>query len=102
MPSVTDCPLSGEDLEAFRVIVHEIGSDLRPPTQVERTIVEKIAYAEWRLTRIAVWETQLIDAALAGESAPCMTLFGKSPDEALARLQRYEAQIQRAWHKRAA
>jgi hypothetical protein len=27
-----------------------------------------------------------------------MTLFGKSPDEALARLHRYEAQIQRAWH----
>jgi hypothetical protein len=90
--------LQGEDLARFRTLVREYHADLRPRTSVENALVEHAAYAEWRLLRIAVWETQIINAAVAGEAAPCMTLFGKSPDDALARLHRYEAQTQRAWH----
>jgi hypothetical protein len=90
--------LQDEDREQFNQLVRETSTDLRPRTNLEHTLVEQVAYAEWRLLRIAAWETQIINAAVAGETAPCMTLFGKSPDEALARLHRYEAQIRRAWH----
>jgi hypothetical protein len=61
-------------------------------------LVEQVAFAEWKLLRIAQWETQIIDATLANQQAPCEKLFGKSPDDALARLHRHEASVRRAWH----
>jgi hypothetical protein len=90
--------LQGEDLEHFRNLVRENRTDLRPRTAIENSLVEQIAYAEWRLRRIAAWEAEIINAALAGRPAPCMNLFGNSPADALARLHRYESQTNRAWH----
>ena len=90
--------LAGEDKLDFERFLFECKIDLAPHTHTEHALVEQIAFAEWKLLRASQWETRIIDAILAGGAAPCMALFGKTPDEALARLHRYESGIRRAWH----
>ena len=90
--------LAGEDKLAFEHFLFESKLDLAPSTHTEHMLVEQVAFAEWKLLRIAQWETQIIDATLANQQAPCEKLFGKSPDDALARLHRHEASVRRAWH----
>ena len=96
--SSVNITIAGEDLEDFHALLRETTFDLSPLSTIENALVQQIAYAEWKLLRIARWETDLIDATLAGRIAACQTLFGKSPDESLARLHRYESQVRRAWH----
>jgi hypothetical protein len=87
-----------EDRREFQTLVHELTVDLKPLTSVETALVQQAAYAEWRLLRIARWESEIITAALSNRTAPAQRLFGKTSDEALTRLHRYETQIRRAWH----
>ena len=90
--------IAGEDLEEFQQLLFETITDLAPRSTVEDAIVQQIAYAEWKLLRVARWETDLINAAMSRREATCQKLFGETPAEALTRLHRYEAQIRRAWH----
>ena len=90
--------LATEDQTQFEHLLFECKLDLGPHTHTEHTLVEQVAYAEWKLLRIAQWETQIIDAALSNQQAPCQILFGKSPEESLTRLHRLEAGVRRAWH----
>ena len=90
--------IAGEDLEEFQILLHETAIDLGPRSTIENALVQQIAYAEWKLLRIARWETEIINAAMSRREAYCQKLFGETPAEALTRLHRYEAQIRRAWH----
>ena len=90
--------LSSEDRTQFEHFLFESKLDLAPRTHTEHALVEQVAFGEWKLLRIAQWETQIIDATLSNTQAPCEKLFGKSPDEALARLHRHEAGVRRAWY----
>jgi hypothetical protein len=65
----------------------------------QQNLCDQISYAEWKLLRIAKWETQIIDAALVGQTADCQQLFGESPAQALEKLHRYEAQVRRGMHQ---
>src|SRR5687767_14738584 len=90
--------IAGEDLEEFQILLHETAIDLSPRSTIENALVQQIAYTEWKLLRIARWETEIINAAMSRREAYCQKLFGETPAEALTRLHRYEAQIRRAWH----
>ena len=90
--------IAGEDLEEFQILLHETAIDLVPRSTIENALVQQIAYAEWKLLRIAQWETDLINAAMSRREANCQKLFGETPAEALIRLHRYESQVRRAWH----
>ena len=88
--------ITGEDERTWLLHLAQIKIDFAPATALENALTDHIANAQWRLLRVARWETEIIDAALDGNVAPAMLLFGKTPDEALARLHRYEAQTRRA------
>jgi hypothetical protein len=90
--------IAGEDLDEFHILLHETAIDVAPRSTIENALVQQIAYAEWKLLRIARWETEIISAAMSRREAYCQKLFGETPAEALTRLHRYEAQIRRAWH----
>jgi hypothetical protein len=90
--------IPNEDRRDFEALVHELTIDLKPLSTIEAALVEQAAYAEWKLLRIARWESEIITAALSNATAPCQKLFGNTAGEALARLHRYEAQTRRAWH----
>ena len=90
--------LAGEDLEEFQILLQETAIDLAPRSSIENALVQQIAYAEWKLLRIARWETEIINAAISRREAYCQKLFGETPAEALTRLHRYESQVRRAWH----
>ena len=90
--------LAGEDLEEFQILLQETAFDLAPRSTTESALVQQIAYAEWKLLRIARWETEIINAAMSRREAYCQKLFGETPAEALTRLHRYESQVRRAWH----
>ena len=57
--------IAGEDLEEFQILLHETAIDLVPRSTIENALVQQIAYAEWKLLRIAQWETDLINAAMS-------------------------------------
>jgi hypothetical protein len=90
--------LDTEEKLAFDRLLCEAKLDLSPQTHTEHALIEQAAYAEWKLLRIAAWETEIINATLAKRTAPAQALFGKTPHEALDRLRRYEAATRRAWH----
>jgi hypothetical protein len=90
--------IPAEDRRDFEALIHELTLDLKPLSTLEAALVEQAAYAEWKLLRIARWESEIITAALHSAAAHCQKLFGKTPEEALARLHRYESQTRRAWH----
>src|SRR5687768_12278141 len=90
--------IAGEDLTEFQVLLHENHHRPFSRSSVESALVEQIAYAEWKLRRIARRETEIINDAMSRREAYCQKLFGETPAEALTRLHRYEAQIRRAWH----
>jgi hypothetical protein len=90
--------LTSEDKIEFDRLLCELKLDLGPRTHTEHALIEQAAYAEWKLLRIAAWETEIINATLSRSTAPCLALFGKTPQEALDRLHRYESSTRRAWH----
>jgi hypothetical protein len=91
--------LKGEDLKEFQRLKLENRLDLAPMRTTQQNLCDQISYAEWKLLRIAKWETQIIDAALVGQTADCQQLFGETPALALERLHRYEAQVRRGMHQ---
>jgi hypothetical protein len=91
--------LKGEDLKEFQRLKLENRLDLAPMRTTQQNLCDQISYAEWKLLRIAKWETQIIDAALVGQTADCQQLFGETPADALERLHRYEAQVRRGMHQ---
>jgi hypothetical protein len=91
--------LKGEDLKEFQRLKLENRIDLAPMRTTQQNLCDQISYAEWKLIRIAKWETEIIDAALAGQTADCQQLFGETPAQALERLHRYEAQVRRGMHQ---
>ena len=95
--------LTGEDAQAFDVLLTRLHTEYFPRTAAEAALVDHIALAQWRLARIAGWEAQLFTESLEGDPAApsaLMKMFSKTgdPAEALARIQRYEASTRRAWH----
>jgi hypothetical protein len=90
--------LTSEDKIEFDRLLCELKLDLGPRTHTEHALIEQAAYAEWKLLRIAAWETELINATISGRTTPITKLFGKTPQEALDRLHRYESATRRAWH----
>jgi hypothetical protein len=97
--SAVQVALTGEDLLEYKRIVLENRIDLAPARAIQEALCDQISYTEWKLLRIAKWETEIIDASLVGRTAPSMALFGDTPAKALERLHRYEAQLRRGMHQ---
>lgn len=53
--------LTEEDHAAFRALRADLVRDLRPSTATERRLVHELTSVEWRLQRLAMMETALLD-----------------------------------------
>ena len=91
--------LKDEDFKEFQHLRLEIRVDLAPARAMQEALCDQVAYAEWKLRRIARWETEILNASLDGQTAACQHLFGETPAKALDRLHRYEGQVRRGMHQ---
>jgi hypothetical protein len=94
--------LPGEDHRAYLKLFARLTVDHLPSTETERALVQAAAQNQWRMDRAVEWEAELMTEALTGDpSQPSrlLRMFSKSadPSEALAKLQRYESSLRRAW-----
>jgi hypothetical protein len=92
--------IPGEDPRAFQTLLAKLTLELVPGNSAEQFLIERIAQAEWKLSRISAWESEIITEGLEGDPASpsrLMTLFSSNgdPAEALAKIHRYEAQLVR-------
>ncbi|MFN0170746.1 MAG: hypothetical protein ACKV22_30360 [Bryobacteraceae bacterium] len=112
--------LNTEDETAFQALYAEFHDEYQPATATERTLVQQVAIAAWRLRRIQTLETVLFDFRFVlepglwssaarrrfDEQDPRWARFrqvgalldGCSGSDALERLSRYEARVRRSFY----
>ena len=93
-----DVVLPHENSEHFEQLRHSYLERFQPADQPERDLVETMASARWRLKRLAVIETRLMDNGLCLRHKELAGKFGKI-DRALSLLLRCEAQINRTYER---
>ena len=94
--------LSDEDFALFGELRRNVQEDLRPGSQLEMLIVNRIVAQQWRLARIPILEAELFerlryDATGADEGLGAAWARDAGPyGGALARLARYETTLERS------
>jgi hypothetical protein len=97
--------IPGEDPAEFDALALRMAVEMCPGTAVEETLVRNLTNIQWRLDRIAGWIGELTTEALTGDEAAkpsrLMKMFSKTGDpcEALERLHRHEATLNRQYHR---
>lgn len=96
--------LASEDQTAFNSLIENLLSEFQPHGEHESFLVQQMAEARWRLTRIRRIETAAFDL-LVGEPAPenpyariAEKMIANGGD-VLARLERYASAAERSYYK---
>jgi hypothetical protein len=96
--------IPGEDPAEFDALALRMAVEMCPGTSVEESLVRNLTNIQWRLDRIAGWIGELTTEALTGEESKpsrLMKMFSKTGDpcEALERLHRHEASLNRQYQR---
>lgn len=81
--------LPTEDESAYRLLCAALEAEWEPQTTTERFLVDQMAAAQWKLTRIDALETAL----LAGRAKPA------ARERSLEQFSRHQTRLRRAWHQ---
>ncbi len=92
--------LADEDGEAYEELRRDLHAELRPESEIERLLVNRIAAQQWRLARVPALETALFerlrrDALGQDEGLGAAWTRDGSTTGALVRLNRYEGALER-------
>lgn len=94
--------LRHEDRAAYERLLDRLIGEYAPETPTEEFLVGELAQAQWKIRRVHAIEAELLNT---GDSPGTWAAVAErfridcSTDQALMKLNRYEAAARRAWHK---
>jgi hypothetical protein len=92
-----------EDPSAFSCLVAALQEEHQPETATEHFLVLEMARAQWKIERVGAIESELLTVGCgeSGDWAAVAVNFrnGSTVEQALLKLNRYEAAARRAWYQ---
>ena len=90
--------LEDEDGAAYEELRRDLHAELRPESELERLLVNRIAAQQWRLARIPALEAELLERLrhnALGQDEGLGAAWSRDGGGALAKLNRYEGALER-------